>query len=165
VRRLEPVAAPARLAHGLPSRGSVPLRAPFRGLQTAWLSQKRSIPWLFLLGTAEGSVGCYLRELKLRSHYSKDADPVFAGKHGRPLGHRNATRRGFEPAADLAEIEGVSFHSLRGAFASRMISRGVDPVTLANLLGHEDARITLSTYAHIYDARRTDDAVRQAMAR
>ena len=38
-------------------------------------------------------------------------------------------------------------------------------MTLASLMGHEDARITLSRYAHIYDKRRTDEAVRQAMAR
>ncbi len=31
-------------------------------------------------------------------------------------------------------------------------------------MGHEDARITLSRYAHLYDRERTDKAVRQAMA-
>jgi hypothetical protein len=31
-------------------------------------------------------------------------------------------------------------------------------------MGHEDARITLSWYAHLYDRERTDEAVRQAMA-
>lgn len=106
----------------------------------------------------------YLTALKLRSGYSKDADPVFASKAGKPLGHRNATARGFEPAAKLAGIEGVSFHSLRHAFASRMIARGIEPITLAKVMGHEDARITLSRYAHLYDRQRTDEAVRQAMS-
>jgi integrase len=106
----------------------------------------------------------YLAALKLRSRYARDDDPVFASKIGRPFGHRNATRRGFEPAAKLAEIDGISFHSMRHAFASRMIARGIEPVTLAKLMGHEDARITLSRYAHVYDKRRTDDAVRKAMA-
>jgi hypothetical protein len=36
-------------------------------------------------------------ELKLRFEYSGDEDPVFASKEGTPLGHRNLTRRGFEP--------------------------------------------------------------------
>jgi site-specific recombinase XerC len=63
----------------------------------------------------------YLRQLKVGSRFSQDDDPVFASKSGQPLGHRNATRRGFEPAAKLAEIEGVSFHDMRHAFASRMI--------------------------------------------
>ncbi len=46
-----------------------------------------------------------------------------------------------------------------------MIARGVELVALATLIGHEDARITLSRYAHVYDKQRTDEAVRQAMAR
>jgi integrase len=106
----------------------------------------------------------YLAALKLRSDYSGDQDPVFVSRSGKPLGHRNVTRRGFEVAAELAGIEGVTFHSMRHAFASRMISRGIEPVALASLMGHEDARITLSRYAHVYDKRRTDDAVREAMA-
>src|SRR6266566_2460079 len=106
-----------------------------------------------------------LAALKLNSHYSGDDDPVFASKNGKPLGHRNVTRRGSEPAIKLAGIGDVSIHDLRHAFASRMISRGVEPVTLASLMGHEDARITLSRYAHVYDKERTDDAVRAAMSR
>jgi integrase len=43
---------------------------------------------------------------------------VFAARNGRPLRHRNATRRGFETAAEKAGIHGVSFHSMRHAFAS-----------------------------------------------
>lgn len=60
--------------------------------------------------------------------------------------------------------ENVTFHGLRHAFASRMISRGIDPITLAKLLGHKDARVTLNVYTHEYDRVRTDDAVREAMA-
>ena len=107
----------------------------------------------------------YLAALKLNSNYSGDDDPVFASKNGKPLGHRNVTRRGSEPAIKLAGIGDISIHDLRHAFASRMISRGVEPVTLASLMGHEDARITLSRYAHVYDKERTDDAVRAAMSR
>ncbi len=36
--------------------------------------------------------------LRLRSAFSQDADPIFASRNGTPLGHRNVTRRGFEPA-------------------------------------------------------------------
>ena len=53
---------------------------------------------------------------------------------------------------------------MRHAFASRMISRASDPVTLAKLMGHKDVRVTLSRYAREYDRQRTDDAVREAMA-
>jgi len=106
----------------------------------------------------------FFRELKLRSTRSGDEDPVFASKRGTPLGHRNLSQRGFEPAASLAGIENVTFHDMRHAFASRMIARGIEAVTLAKLMGHEDIRETLNTYAGLWDRTRTDEAVRQAMA-
>lgn len=106
----------------------------------------------------------YLAAHKLRSRFSGDDDPVFASRNGKPLSHRNVQRRGFEPAAELAGIGGVTFHSMRHAFASRMIARGIEAVTLASLMGHEDARVTLSRYVHLFDRQKTDDTIREAMA-
>ena len=40
------------------------------------------------------------------------------------------------------------FHSLRHTFATRAIECGVDVKTLAELLGHKNATITLNRYAH-----------------
>jgi integrase len=105
-----------------------------------------------------------LAAVKLRSRYSGDRDPVFAARSGRPLGHRNATGRGFAPAAAKAGIEDVSFHSMRHAFASRMISRGINSTVLAALMGHESSTITERRYIHLFDQQRTDEQVRQAMS-
>jgi integrase len=107
----------------------------------------------------------YLTKHKLASKYSKDADPVFASKSGRPLLHRNATGRGFDGAAKKAKLTGVSFHSMRHAFASRMIDRGISSTVLAKLMGHESSAITERRHIHLFDQQRTDDAVRQAMSR
>lgn len=102
--------------------------------------------------------------LRLRSRFSRDDHPVFASLTGSPLGHRNVTRRGFEPARDLAKLPGhLTFHDLRHAAASRLIGAGLDPVTVAGVLGHEDASVTLRVYAHVYDRQRSDDAVREAL--
>ncbi len=90
-------------------------------------------------------------------------DPVFASRKGTPLQHRNVTSRGFAPAAKLAGLE-VSIHDTRHAFASRMISRGIDVVTLSGLLGHRNPRVTLEAYSHMYDRQKTDDVIREAMA-
>ena len=68
------------------------------------------------------------------------SDLVFPSKSGAPLSHRNVQSRGFDAAARLAGIDGVSFHSLRHAFASRMIFRGTSPSLLARLMGHEVQR-------------------------
>jgi integrase len=106
----------------------------------------------------------FLTELRLRSDYSKDGDPVFASRKGTPLGHRNVTARGFEPAAKLAGIERVTFHDVRHAFASRMIARGISSTVLAKVMGHESSAITERIYVHLFDAVRTDEDVREAMA-
>ena len=103
--------------------------------------------------------------LRLRSRFSRDDHPIFASLTGSPLGHRNVPRRGFEPARDLAGLpSSLTFHDLRHAAASRLIGAGLDPVTVAGVLGHEDANVTLRVYAHVYDRRRSDDAVREALA-
>jgi integrase len=104
-----------------------------------------------------------LREWKVRSRHSADEQPVFAGRDGRPLGHRNLSRRGFEKARDLAGIEGVTFHDMRDAFASRMISRRTDVVALAKVMGHTDIKETLNIYSHLFNRQKTDDAIREAM--
>lgn len=106
----------------------------------------------------------YLIAYKLKSRYSADEDPIFAGRDGRPLGHRNLTGRGLERAAAHAGIEGISFHDLRHCFASRMIHLGMDAVRLAARLGHKDATITLRVYAHLYDAMKSDDEDREIMS-
>lgn len=105
----------------------------------------------------------HLRELKMASRFSQDDHPVFASKKGQPLAHRNATGRGFEAAVKEAGIEGVSFHSMRHAFASRMISRGISSTVLAKLMGHESSAITERRYVHLFDQERTDEQVRLAM--
>jgi integrase len=111
-----------------------------------------------------GEMTSQLAALKLRSRYSTATDPVFASRNGKPLMHRNATGRGFQPAAAKAGIEDVTFHSMRHAFASRMISRGINSTVLAALMGHESSTITERRYIHLFDRQRTDEAVRQAMA-
>jgi integrase len=103
--------------------------------------------------------------LRLRSSFSQDSDPIFASNTGTPMTHRNVTRRGFEAARDLAALPThLTFHSLRHAAASRLIVAGLDPVTVAAVLGHEDATTTLKVYAHLYDRQKSDEAVRLALA-
>jgi integrase len=105
-----------------------------------------------------------LIDLRLASAFSQDEHPIFASREGTPLAHRNVTRRGFEMASQAAGLDGVSFHDLRHAAASRLIAAGVDPVTVAAVLGHEDANVTLKVYAHQFNRQRRDDAVREALS-
>jgi integrase len=91
-------------------------------------------------------------------------DPVFASRTGTPLGHRNVTRRAFEAARDLAGLsQGLSFHDLRHAAASRLIHEGHSPVVVAKILGHSDPAMTLRVYSHVYEKSETDEAIRRAL--
>jgi integrase len=105
--------------------------------------------------------------LRLRSPFSQDGHPIFASRAGTPLTHRNVTLRGFEAARDAAKLDtSLVFHDLRHAAASRLIAAGLDPVTVAGVLGHKDPTVTLRVYAHQFDRRQKakGDRVRAALA-
>jgi len=49
-----------------------------------------------------------------------------------------------------AGIADVRFHDLRHSHVSMLIDAGLDPVTIATRIGHKNAKVTLTTYAHLY---------------
>jgi integrase len=56
----------------------------------------------------------------------------------------------FTHAADVAGIpDGFTPHSLRHAFASTMLARGVQITELAHFLGHRDINVTHQVYGHL----------------
>jgi integrase len=56
----------------------------------------------------------------------------------------------FTHAAEVAGIpEGFTPHSLRHAFASAMLARGVQITELAHFLGHRDINVTHQVYGHL----------------
>jgi len=67
--------------------------------------------------------------------------------------------KAFKRACKLALITGLRFHDLRHTFASRLIARGVDIITVKELLGHSSVRIT-ERYTHSQNEQK-----RQAVAR
>jgi integrase len=78
----------------------------------------------------------YLLELKMRS--ADKSGPVFASRVGGRLGHRNVQRRGFEPAALAAGLEGVTLHDLRHAYGSRLTSKGLSARQIADAMGAQE---------------------------
>ena len=69
---------------------------------------------------------------------------VFCNKKGKPLATIN---RCFYEAVKKAGIGRLRFHDLRHTFASRLIMKGVDLVTVKELLGHSSINMTMR-YAH-----------------
>lgn len=76
---------------------------------------------------------------------SKKTESVFYNPQtGRPFVDLKA---GFALACSKTGISGVSWHTLRHTFASRLVERGVDIVTVQQLLGHSTVTVTMR-YTH-----------------
>ena len=45
----------------------------------------------------------------------------------------------------------LSLHSLRHTYATRCIESGMPPKVLQHLMGHSDIKVTLDTYADVFD--------------
>jgi integrase len=56
-------------------------------------------------------------------------------------------KTGFKQACKKADISDVTWHTLRHTFASRLVGRAVDIVTVQELLGHSTVTMTMR-YAH-----------------
>lgn len=80
-------------------------------------------------------------------------DRVFVGQRG-PLSE-NAVRRIVDKYARRAGLEDVTPHTLRHSFGRHALDVGVDLVTVATLLGHEDLKTTA-----IYTRPSQEDLVR-----
>jgi integrase len=83
-------------------------------------------------------------------------DLVFVGDKGGVL-RRSFSQRIFNPAVERAGLEGLTFHGLRHAAVSAMVSEGVHPRIMAKRAGHSTSRLTLDLYSHV-----SDDADRDA---
>lgn len=54
----------------------------------------------------------------------------------------------FEKLTERAGVRKLNFHTLRHTFATRAIECGMDIKTVADIMGHQNASITLNRYAH-----------------
>jgi integrase len=63
-------------------------------------------------------------------------------------------KAGFKLACKQAGLEGVTWHTLRHTFASRLLGAGADIVAVKELLGHSTVVVTMR-YAHTNDEAKT----------
>lgn len=65
---------------------------------------------------------------------------------------RPATKRGwFAGAVKRAGVQKITPHDLRHTCASLAVSAGVNVLALQRMLGHTSAKMTLDTYADLFD--------------
>ena len=74
---------------------------------------------------------------------------MFANRVGRPLSAQNLVQRHFHPLLARLALPKVRFHDLRHTAATLLLSRGVHPKIVSEMLGHKEVDITLNLYSHV----------------
>lgn len=74
---------------------------------------------------------------------------VFTNSRGQPLSAQNVVQRDFYPLLERLGLPRVRFHDLRHTAATLLLSAGVHPKIVSDLLGHSDIGITLNLYSHV----------------
>jgi integrase len=86
--------------------------------------------------------------------------PIFRNQDGEPW-TRRAVGKHFERIARKTGVK-ISAYVLRHTFATQALMNGLDPITVATLMGHKDLKQLMETYQHL---NKQTDYLRQAMAK
>jgi integrase len=76
----------------------------------------------------------------------------FANHVGRPLSSQNLVQRHFHPLLQRLSLPTIRFHDLRHTAATLLLSEGVHPKIVSEMLGHTEVGITLNLYSHVTPA-------------
>jgi len=79
----------------------------------------------------------------------EDRDLVFCDLHGGYLNSRYLLKM-FDRLLESAGLPYMHFHDLRHSAASILLSMGVNPKVIQELLGHSEMSITLGMYSHLF---------------
>jgi integrase len=91
---------------------------------------------------------------------------VFPTRNGTPVNCHNLINRSWWPLLEKVEIPRIPFHNLRHTCATLLLSQGVHPKLVQELLGHADISTTLNTYSHVIPSMggMTASAMEEALA-
>ena len=78
----------------------------------------------------------------------QDQGLVFANPTGGPLDPSHQTTT-FKRALEKAALPVIRFHDLRHTAATLLLSKGVHPKVVSEMLGHGSITLTLDTYSHL----------------
>jgi integrase len=74
---------------------------------------------------------------------------VFTSTVGTPVDVGNLTYRSFRPLLEHADLPRIRFHDLRHTCATLLLSRGMHPKIVQEMLGHANIAMTMDTYSHV----------------
>jgi integrase len=85
----------------------------------------------------------------LRDHQS-GGEWVFSSRVGTSLSTHNLSNRSWKPLLRKAGLpQGTRFHDLRHTCATLLLTKGVHPKIVQEMLGHSSITITLDLYSHV----------------
>jgi integrase len=90
-----------------------------------------------------------LAEIEVAGDFYEDHGLVFTTEAGTPINPSNLRQRSFAPLLKKAGLPHIRFHDLRHTCATLLLSKGVHPKFVQELLGHATIAITLDTYSHV----------------
>lgn len=151
-------------------------------LETAQLQVRRSIAWVTGRGSVEQEPKSARsrrnitltplavealrrhrqrqRERRLRALAWEDNELVFSNDVGRPIEATNLVRRSFYPLLERAEVPRVRFHDLRHTAATLLLTQGVHPKIVQEMLGHSQIAVTLDLYSHVTPTMQAEAAAK-----
>ena len=78
-----------------------------------------------------------------------DQGLVFRTRRGTPIRRDNLHSKSWKPLLRRAGLPDVRFHDLRHTCATLLLTKGVHPKIVSEMLGHSSIAITLDTYSHV----------------
>ena len=102
-----------------------------------------------------------LRDMEILGDHYQDQGLIFTTDTGAPINPSNLRQRSFTPLLKRVGLPHMRFHDLRHTCATLLLSRGVHPKFVQELLGHATIAITLDTYSHVMPSM--GDATAKAM--
>jgi integrase len=101
-----------------------------------------------------------LEEIEALGDEYQDQGLIFPGEKGQPMRPWTLTRK-LQGILERAGLPHIRFHDLRHTCATLLLSKGVHPKFVQELLGHATISITLDRYSHVIPAM--GDQTKKAM--
>lgn len=79
----------------------------------------------------------------------EDSGLTFPNETGKPMDAGNLLYRSFKPLLAKAGLPKIRFHDLRHSAATLLMSKGIHPKIVSEILGHSQISITLDLYSHV----------------
>ena len=113
--------------------------------------------------TARSNRGIRLPKIAVEAlrRHPRSSEWIFSSKNGTSLSVHNLHNRSWKPLLKDAGLPNIRFHDLRHTCATLLLSKGVHPKVVQELLGHSSIEITLDTYSHVLPSM--GDSVATAM--